>query len=68
MVVVTVGRTGEDDPHLESIKPPSITSTEAKATSKLPTKNLPEQPLQRDTDDPGQRRNRYLPGISPKKK
>ena len=65
---VLEGRTGEDDPHLESTKPPSVTSTEAKATSKLLTRNLPEQPVQRDTDNPRQRRNRYLLIISYKKK
>ena len=42
------GRTGDEDPHLESIKPIPATSTEAKATLKLPTKSLPQQPVQTD--------------------
>ncbi len=62
------GRTGEDDPHLESIKPPSATSTEAKATSKLPTKNLPEQPVQHDRISHSRWRNKYFSSTSHKKK
>ena len=61
------GRTGEGDPHLGSIKPPSATSTETKPKSKLPTKNLPEQPVQRGNDKPGRWRHRYLLSNSHKK-